>query len=290
MFDFRYHALSLAAVLLALAIGVLLGVAIGDSNLVSSAKSGIVAQLRRDVGGAQQQAGQLRDQLAQRTTFESDLYPIAVGNRLVGHNIGLIFLGSPSDQIDSLVRNALPPAGAQLSMVGAIREPLDLQGLSDAALGTPYSGLALDPTLANRFGVRIGTQLVSGGQLITRVRDHLLSSFNGQLGGLEGVVLVHNDPSGMSASDAQVVSQFESGLAAGLARTHVPVVGVELTSTNPSQIPWFDSQDMASVDDLDDLSGQTALVLALAGAHGTYGTKPTAESLLPRAVLPASTQ
>jgi hypothetical protein len=37
MFDYRYHALSLAAVLFALALGVLIGVAIGDSNLVSSA-------------------------------------------------------------------------------------------------------------------------------------------------------------------------------------------------------------------------------------------------------------
>ncbi len=49
MFDYRYHALSLAAVLLALAVGVLLGVAIGDSNLVSSAKSGIVHDLSSEV-------------------------------------------------------------------------------------------------------------------------------------------------------------------------------------------------------------------------------------------------
>ena len=49
MFDYRYHALSLAAVLLALAVGVLIGVAIGDSNLVSSAKNGIVHNLESEV-------------------------------------------------------------------------------------------------------------------------------------------------------------------------------------------------------------------------------------------------
>ena len=53
MLDYRYHALSLAAVLLALAVGVLIGVAIGDSNLVSSAKSGIVHDLRLRSGVAQ---------------------------------------------------------------------------------------------------------------------------------------------------------------------------------------------------------------------------------------------
>ena len=52
MFDYRYHALSLAAVLFALALGVLLGVAIGDSNLVSSAKNGIVHDLNSEANQA----------------------------------------------------------------------------------------------------------------------------------------------------------------------------------------------------------------------------------------------
>jgi ABC-type proline/glycine betaine transport system permease subunit len=34
MFDFRYHALSLVAVFMALVIGILLGIAIGDKGLV----------------------------------------------------------------------------------------------------------------------------------------------------------------------------------------------------------------------------------------------------------------
>ena len=66
MFDYRYHALSLAAVLLALAVGVVIGVAIGDSNLVSSAKNGIVHDLSSEVSGAQHQAGQLRARIHQR--------------------------------------------------------------------------------------------------------------------------------------------------------------------------------------------------------------------------------
>ena len=134
MFDFRYHALSLAAVLLALAVGLLLGVAIGDSNLVSSAKNGIVAQLRRDVGSAQQQASQLQGQLTARSTFESDLFPIAVAGRLSGRSIGLIFLGSASNQIDGLVRDTLPTAGGRLASVAAVREPLDLPGMASTFL------------------------------------------------------------------------------------------------------------------------------------------------------------
>jgi hypothetical protein len=61
----------------------------------------------------------------------------------------------------------------------------------------------------------------------------------------------------------------------------VPAVGVELSNTEPSQVPWYKSQDISSVDDLDALAGQAALIYALAGARGAYGIKSTADSLLP---------
>lgn len=287
MFDYRYHALSLAAVLIALAVGVLLGVAIGDSNLVSSAKNGIVSNLRSDVSGAQQQSAQLRAQLAARDTFENALYPFAVDGQLTSKTVGLLFLGGSSDQIGSLVREALTPAGSQLAMVGALREPLDLTAIGKAASGTQYTALASSPDLVKKFGMRVGIQLVNGGQLVAKLRDRLLSSFNGQLGRLQGVVVVHADPSGLPPDQALAVSDFESGVMAGIAAAKVPAVGVEFTSSSPSQIPWFKSQDMASVDDLDTLAGRAALIFALAGAHGSYGLKPTAESLLPHVVSPA---
>jgi hypothetical protein len=64
----------------------------------------------------------------------------------------------------------------------------------------------------------------------------------------------------------------------------IPVVGVELSGTEPSQIPWYQGKDLASVDDLDMTAGQAALVYALTGSHGAYGTKSTADSLLPNVV------
>ena len=60
MFDFRYHALSLVAVFLALVVGLLLGVAIGDQGLVSSAERDIRNSLRADVRDARAEADRLR--------------------------------------------------------------------------------------------------------------------------------------------------------------------------------------------------------------------------------------
>jgi hypothetical protein len=281
MFDYRYHALSLAAVLFALTVGVLIGVAIGDSNLVSSAKDGIVQNLRSEVSGSQHKASELATQLSSEETVAGDLYPIAVHGLLANKNVGLVFLGASSDQIDELVRDAVTDAGGNLNMVVAVREPLNLKGLAAQATGTQYTALATDPALVKEFGVRMGEQLVGGGQLLGHVRTQLLSSYDGEFGKLDGLVAMRSEPTGMSPEDAKLTSEFESGLIAGATAVGVPAVGVELTTTEPSQIPWYKAQNMASVDDLDQLAGQAALAFALAGDHGAYGVKATADSLLP---------
>jgi hypothetical protein len=293
MFDYRYHALSLAAVLLALAVGVVIGVAIGDSNLVSSAKSGIVHDLSSEVGAAQRESAQIRSTLSGQEAFANDLYPLAVHNLLAGRSVGLMFLGDASDQVDGLVRSAVTQAGGDLATVVAVREPLDLPGLARASAGTPYEGLGAEPPrsalpLIERFGVLVGKQFVSGGQLVgrellSRARGPLLSAFDGVLGRLEGLVVLHSEPVGMLPEQAQVAAAFESGVMRGTAAAGVTTVGVELTSTEPTQVPWYQAHDLASVDDLDATAGQAALIYALDGSHGTFGTRPTADSLLPNA-------
>ena len=304
MFDYRYHAISLAAVLLALAVGVVIGVAIGDSNLVSSAKSGIVRDLSAEVGAAQRQTVQLRAQLANEEAFVNDLYPIAVHDLISGRSIGLLFLGNSSDRMDSLAREAVTAAGGDLVTVLAVREPLDLAGLARDAAGTRYAAIGSEgapgaagagvggTALLERFGALIGRQLVSGGQaigreLISRARSSLLSAFDGQLGRLEGLIVVRAEPAGMDTEAARSAATFEAGLVRGADDAGVGTVGVELTGTEPSQVPWYKAQGISSVDDLDSTAGRAALVYALAGSHGSFGVKPTAESLLPN-VAPSS--
>jgi hypothetical protein len=286
MIDYRYHALSLAAVIFALALGVLLGVAIGDSNLVSSAKNGIVSNLGSEVEGARRQASRLQDRLNQEQALANGLYPLTVHGLLNGRSIGLVFLGASSDQVNAIVRTATAQAGAGVATVVAVREPLDLAGIAHEAAGTRYAALGGSPALIGRFGEVVGRELVSGGPnvlraLLSRVRAGLLSAFDGQLGRLDGLVVMRAQPLGMSAAQAEASSQLESGLLAGVAAAGVPAVGVELAGTSPSQIPWYRSHRISSVDDLDTLPGRAALILALAGYHGTFGTKPTADSLLP---------
>jgi len=294
MFDFRYHALSLVAVFLALMIGLLLGVAIGDRGLVSSAERQVRDSLRGDVKAAQSQTSKLRKQLSDRQRFEESLYPLLVGGRLSGERIGLVGLGGLPDSTIGYVRDALKDSGGRLSAVAVVREPV---AASEVTAGAPAPvrrrgrrvrtpvvapGSPPDKAAFKRFGNLAGVALVSGGGQIKQLQRSLLESSSGKLDGLNAVVLVRADRD-ESSPDAANTTAFEDGFVNGLETGSTQVVGAEQSDTAPSQIGWYNDRQLTSVDDVDQLAGQAALVFALAGASGTFGTKDSASALLPNA-------
>jgi hypothetical protein len=285
VFDFRYHAFSLVAVFLALAIGLLLGVAIGDKELVSSAERDLRSSLRGDMRQTRQESDDLRRQLEDRRRFEGDVYPLMVSGRLTGMRVGIVALGGLGNELMKSVRGALEPAGARLVAVTVVHEPPDLKKLAEKATGTRYEQLAatVEPALIEQFGVRIGEQIVVGGRLIDRIRRVLFTSASGEIGALDAVVVFRAEQN-RGGEVAKQRAQFDRGLIAGLTRASKVAVGVEQTSTDPSQVEWYEEQSLASVDNIEDIAGQLALVLALGGAEGNYGRKSTADALLPRAV------
>jgi hypothetical protein len=291
VFDFRYHAVSIIAVFLALTVGLVLGVAIGDRGLISGAEKDIRKSLRADVNDARAEAGQLRDQLAAQDRAARATYPALVGGRLEGHRVGVVFLGRSSNRVAQLVQDALAPSGARVVSTVVVREPLDVGGLAARSGGTRYTGLGSDPRLLEPFAERIGVQLVTGGRLLGQVRRSLFSASNGSLDGLDGVVVVR-DPGKLQGADATTAEAFEDGLIKGINSMNVPVVGVETTTTKPSQISWYRSRSVASVDNLDQVTGRASLVFTLTGIDGAFGVGRGSDSLFPRVLTggaPATT-
>ena len=282
MFDARYHALSLAAVLLSLVIGLLLGVAIGDEGLVSSAENNLRQGLRGDLRDAREETRDVRARLNRRDAYERQTFPVVVADRQQDRRVSLLFLDERSESAFTHVRDAVDAAGAELSLVAVLRETVDAAALA----GTTYEDLQdAEPERYERFGRRLGRELVRGGRLLRQVRQAVLASSAGELGGAEGVVIVRGEPRQLDGDDRARRDAFQRGLLTGLGAFQTPVVGVELTSTDPSQTPWYREHGLASVDNVDETAGRASLVFALAGAaDGAYGIKPTAQSLLPEAL------
>src|SRR3954471_4677662 len=103
MLDFRYHALSLVAVFLALAIGIVLGVTIGDS-LLSDAERSLRGDLSGKVVEARSDASKARAELAGRDRMVDALYPDLVRIRLNGERVALVSWGPLPNGVESGVR------------------------------------------------------------------------------------------------------------------------------------------------------------------------------------------
>jgi hypothetical protein len=280
LFTPRYHAISIVAVFLALGIGVLLGVALGEEGIVSGVSRDLEKSLRADVNEARSRNADLRRDLGQRRGYESEVYPALVGGLLPDWRVGVVAMGKLPGGYISSIEDAITPAGAKVENVSVIESPLPLGRIAGELEDTDLKRVDRDNDDVERLGRRIGRGLAQGGQLVQRLRQELFSTSRGDYSGLDGIVFVR-DRDGLKGDEKSAQDAFERGLLEGMRSTEAHVVGVEKTGTDPSQVSFMSGQDIASVDDLDLPEGKTALVYALLGAEGKFGRKPSAERLLP---------
>ena len=274
--------MSLGAVFLALGIGVLLGVALGEDGVVSGASKDLENSLRGDLDNARSRNADLRRELSIRDDYEQQIYEPLVEDLLPGWRVGIVAIKDLPGGYASEVADAIEPAGATLDSVSVIKAPLPRGRLAAEMSDTKLARLDRSEEQLERFGTRIGRQLVNGGNLVGRVRRDLFSSSRGEYRGLDAVVFLRSSR-GLEGDEKQAQDRFESGLIDGLADTEVAVAGAETTGTEDSQVGFMADRGIASVDDLDLTAGKTALVWIFAGdASGKYGVKDSAERLLPK--------
>jgi hypothetical protein len=276
----RYHTASLIAVFLALAIGILIGAEFGGDALTNTRKD-LEHSLVGNLQDARSRADELSGQLNRSNEFGERVYPVLTRNRMRGKRLAIVALGGlPSDLIGD-VEDALGPTGAKLVGVGVVREPVDVNGLAGDLSKTRFADLRTNPDALSELGTGLGRQLVLGGTLPQVVRGQLFSRASGSFGGLDGVIVVRDQPEDMGPVQRSRAGQLESALMSGMTATRVPAVGVEATTTEPSSISFFQSSDLSSVDDVDLTAGQLALVFGLLGTEGSFGVKGSADRLLP---------
>jgi hypothetical protein len=281
----RYHATSLIAVFLALAVGILVGAEFGGETLTNTRKD-LEHSLTGNLQDARARAGELNGELGRAKEFSGAVYPVLVRGRLRGRRIGLVALGGLPGDVSGAINEALGPTGGRLVGVGVVREPIDLQGLAGDLAKTRFAAIARNPDQQTAFAVGVGRQLVRGGTLLERVRSQLFSRASGNFGALDGVIVVRDQPQDMGPVQRATAGRIESGLMSGIVATRAPAVGVESTTSEPSSISFFNGNDLSSVDDVDLVSGRLATVFALLGAEGSFGIKNSSDRLLPDLLAP----
>jgi hypothetical protein len=281
MFDLRYHVASLAAVFLALVIGILVGVGISDRGLIDRAQRGLLEQriekLQSDLADARQQADHLAAQQRATQAFVTDTYPELMANRLHNKRIALLFLGPADGRVRANLEQALADAGASgWVRVRALKLPLDVPQIDSTLTADPklrrYVGDARLPAL----GKSLAEELASGGKapLWTTLAEQIIAERAGsEKRAADGVIVVRT-----AGKQYDGTAAFLNGFYSGLIAAPVPVVGVETTDATQSTVRAFQRNGISSVDNVDEPIGRFALALLLSGAQaGHYGVKASAK-------------
>src|ERR671937_2716530 len=129
MFDLRYHVASLAAVFLALIIGILVGVGISDQGLVRKARRSLleerVANLQARLDDSSRRSSEAARERGAAKTFVNEAYPVLIHGRLQGKRIAVVFVGSAGGGVRPAIGPALTHAGAQQPKLRAPTLPIE---------------------------------------------------------------------------------------------------------------------------------------------------------------------
>lgn len=302
MFDFRYHLVSLAAVFIALAVGILLGAAI--SGKLGDAENALVKDQVKSMSDQLTQERNRSDIIERRSEAAqellSDAYPALMANRLAGKGFAVLFLGPVDGSVRSALERALADADAGSPVrLFALDTPVDPQELDSALQGDEL--LAQYVEGGDDFGAlgeALGGDLIEGDgtPLWTALSSRLIEERSGTTSTpVDGVIVVQtwHEPDSAGDADQQrrtraTESLFE-GLMRGLENTSLPVVGVQTTDAE-GDLALVRQQGVSSVDDVDTLAGRLALALLLQGAQpGHYGVKDSATDGVAPPIEPVTT-
>jgi len=282
MFDFRYHVTSLAAVFIALVIGILVGVAISGRSLLENTERRIlendIAELQEQLADAERQVGQ-QNALEE---YERHTYPAVMEGRLSDRRVGVVYIGSAEGEVAAGIQETIDRADGVQGM-RALQVPIATGDLLRRVPDAPDA-----PRTVEDLGRSLARELVDGGE--TPLWDAV------------GPVLVEEREGGNLPLDAIVVARtaepqggqtarFLAGFYAGLAAAGVPIVGVETTGTEATAIPTYRGHGFSTVDNVDTIPGRVALAVLLTGeSPGSYGTKEENTPVLPpvEPVVPAT--
>jgi Copper transport outer membrane protein, MctB len=291
VFDLRYHVVSLAAVFLALVIGILLGVGISETGRVDKVERDSYEARIADLEG-QLEAAKAADVATARQQRAAEeivdrAYPALMNARLDGMRVARVYVGPEGDgKISSGIDRLLADAGASNSRyLRALKVPIDPDAVMGALDGHAELARYVGPDRFDELGSALADEMLAEGD------TPLWNALSQQL-------VLNEEGSGRRPPDAVIIGRTvepqegeTAALLAGfykrLASSGIPVVAVEASDSRPSGVPGYRRDGLSTVDAVDTKIGRLAAALVLGGAQpGSYGIKQSADRLLPREIEP----
>ncbi len=279
----REHIASLVAVFIALAAGILLGVSLSRQEPLESRMANLSRQfesLSRENREVRERAQALERHLRARGEFDAPLLAGMLTGRLTGVPVGLLWVGDfDRVRFEADLGGTLSLAGADV--VGSVALAPDfIKRVTEAKEADILGQAASEPRAANKIASAIGSLAASGSweQLKSPAQMGLLTLSGALLGRPKMVVVVVSLDVEESVAVALMLPRLLEGLQQGVGF----ILVAEPSNAPMSAVGICRRAGVTTVDNIETIPGQVAMVWALAGrVEGAFGVKDTAQGLLP---------
>lgn len=286
MFDLRYHVTSLAAVFIALLIGILVGVALASHGLGNSERKSLEDDVRRAQNrneALQSRVDSLQQKNSADSNFVDDSYNALMTDRLKDKHVAVLYVGSVDHSIQGEIASAIKDAGGGApARLYAVQVPIDAASIDERLGNNPALAKYAGPDHLRQLGQQLGRAFVTGGKMPiwTALHNMIVQEATPRFGAsrrpVDAVIVVRTaDPqTGDSAP-------FVKGLYEGIGKAGVPAVGVARSTDDFTAKPVFQKAQLSTVDDVDLDAGKLALAIVLSqpASRADYGVN--ANDLLP---------
>lgn len=302
MIDFRYHLVSIMAVLIALSIGVVLGTGTLGGPLLDDLENN-VRELRARNADLESEISTLEDRIQTEESFAEAAHPYVIQGALQGRPAVVIEMQGADGALADQVRSDIARAGGtttttiELREKLALREVIDADELALAISSVQGAARALREEAAQMLGSRLAAAATgaSGSGATPLLEDLQTAGFiDVERDSEEGSVIpqgatffiVGGRETDAPFDIAPFIVQLSTTLGGAGAPTLVAEPSLSLWELVSSIRADGDARDSVStVDNVDTLSGRAAVVLGmeriLSDEVGHFGRGPGAEQLLP---------
>lgn len=307
MISLRYHVISIGAVFLALAVGVVLGSTTLSDSLLSGI-SGQKAQLGEQVTDLEAQRAGLNAALSDADRFATGVGPLVVRGLLAQRTVVVITTANASQSDADALKSLLTAAGAQVTgqvqLTDAFSDPNRADQLRDlltqmipagaqlpvaSDAGTLAGGLFGDLLLLNKNNAPQATANERAVALTGLASVGFVKPAQTVLPAQLAVVLTGGAQGGDSAGDrATMLANFATQLQKAGAGAVLAGGNASASGTGPIGVVRAVSSSssvLSTVDDVDTAAGRIVTVLALQeqlnGKAGSYGTAGNASAPAP---------
>lgn len=287
MFDMRAYVASLAAVFLALGIGILLGTIITDKGTVSRQQNALLESIESRVTSVSDNNKQLKKELLNNQQFEKEILPHVVQGRLAERHIVLLHSNNIKIDLQKQIERVIGSASGTMTRVtidkkAFLYSPENLENVKK--IMTSSNEISDNNAIPRAFASALsGT---GSSESLAKLKENGFIDFQAVEIPFFSAVLIMLD----NKADGPVMDKFYQPLVEEFGKFGVPVVVAQPSYETEPIAHKLNSQLVMSIDNIDMIPGQISMILGLTGKKGSFGLHDRSMSLIPSVETGAGNQ